>query len=246
MTHKGIQIILLLTLLLSLARVSAGQERVDHGEAAKAIGYGFVSPNTRADLQLAGALRNLDSADEERLVRETIQLACRVRARFGISRALGNWADGAENSLVFRVYADEATVRFAAASLGKRWQQKTVLYFRRQQYGKARLYVISAPRRQRSLQTMMLSAAKILDAGGVTYRTLVPLKTRVLVYIVDLSNELLPQVRRAARRLHARPLSFAGSGGFIGEDNDRQRAQGVFAAEIQAYTSSHSLNQRCR
>jgi len=236
----------MLALLLSLALAVAGQQRIPRELAAKTISYGFVSPNTREDLKLDEALRNLTSADEQRLVRETGLLACRVRARARINRALGNWADGAENSLIFRLYSDEPTVRYTVASLGQSWHQKTVLYFRRQRSGQARLYVISTWQQQHSLDSAMRRVARTLDAAGVNYRTLVPLRTRVLIYVVDLNNELRPQVRSAARRLHARPLSFAGSGGFIGDDHNRQRAQELFGQEVKAYEAKHSLNQRCR
>jgi hypothetical protein len=205
-----------------------------------------VSPNTREDLKLEEAIRNLNSAEEVRLLHETRDLACRVRAKARVNRSLGNWADGAENSLIFRIYSDEPTVRYSAASLGKKWSQKTVLYFRRQASGKARMYVISVRRQHRWLNFVVRTVAKTLDDAGVSYRTLVPLRTRVMVYVVDLSNELQPQVQNAARQLHARPFSFAGTGGFIGNDTDRDQAQEVFAQEIKFYESNHSLDQRCR
>ena len=246
MNRPAKTIFLLLTLLLSLSPGVQGQERDQRKLAEQAVSYGFVSPSTREDLKLEEAVRNLNSADEVRLLHETRELACRVRARPRINKSLGNWADGAENSMVFRIYSDEPTVRYAVASLGKNWRQKSVLYFRRQASGNARLYVISVPRHDRGLNLVVLEVSKILDDSQVSYRTLVTLKTRVMVYVVDLSNELQPKVRNAARQLHARPLTFAGTGGFIGNDNDRDQAQEVFAQEIKSYEANHSFNRRCR
>ena len=245
--HKRIQsIFLLLTFLLSVCLVGDGQQRDTRKLARKAVSYGFVSPNTRDDLKLKEAVRNLTSAEELRLLHETRDLACRVRAKARVNKSLGNWSDGTENSMVFRIYSEEPAVRYAAASLGKNWRQKTVLYFRRQAGGNARMYLISVPRKHLELNFLVRAVAKILDDSQVSYRTLVPLTTRLLVYVVDLRNELQPQVRNAARKLHARPLAFAGAGGFIGNDTDRDRAQEIFAYEIKSYESHHSVSHRCR
>ena len=245
--HKRVQsIFLLLTFLLSVCLAGDGQERGTRKLARKAISYGFVSPNTRDDLKLEEAVRNLNSAEEVRLLQETRDIACRVRAKARVNKSLGNWSDGAENSMIFRIYSEEPAVRYAAASLGKTWRQKTVLYFRRQASGKARMYLISVPRKHRELKFLARAVARILDESQISYRTLVPLKTRVMVYVVDLRNELQQQLRKAARKLHARPLAFAGTGGFIGSDTDREKAQEIFAQEIKSYESHHSLNRRCR
>ena len=246
MKNRTQTIFLSLAFLLSLSVVGQGQERDKRRLERKAISYGFVSPNTREDLKLNDAVKNLNSAEEVRLLHQTRDLACRVRAQARVNKSLGNWADGAENSLIFRIYSDEPAVRYAAASLGKSWRQKTVLYFRRQASGNARMYVISVRRQHRGLNFVVRTVAKTLDEARVSYRTLVPLKTRVVVYVVDLGNELQLPVRSAARQLHARPLAFTGTGAFIGNDNDRDRAQEVFALEIKSYESNHSLNQRCR
>jgi hypothetical protein len=88
MTWRRIQITLLLTLLVSLDVADQGQQAV-HQKRAKAMSYGFVSPNTREDLKLQEAIDNLRSADEVRLVHETQFLACRVRTKARASRSLG-------------------------------------------------------------------------------------------------------------------------------------------------------------
>jgi hypothetical protein len=245
MTKRARTILPLLT-FLSLCLVVQAQEPDNLKLQQKAISYGFVSPNTREDLKLNDALKNLNSAEEVRLLHQTRDLACRVRAKARVNKSLGNWADGSENSLIFRIYSDEAALRYAAANLGKSWRQKTVLYFRRQASGNARMYVLSVRRQHRGLKYVVRTVAKTLDDSQVSYRTMVPLKTRLMVYIVDLKNELQPQVRNAAHQLHARPLSFAGTGEFIGDDNDRDLSQIVFAREIKSYESGHSLNQHCR
>jgi hypothetical protein len=98
MNKRSQTIFLLLTLLLSLSLVVRGQERDKRKRATKTISYGFVSANIREDLKLEAAIKNLHSAEEVRLIHETRYLACRVKAKPRINKAVGNWADGAENS----------------------------------------------------------------------------------------------------------------------------------------------------
>jgi hypothetical protein len=243
MSKHARTLFLLLTVLLSL-NAAQSQEHDSRQPARKAVSYGFVSPNTREDLKLDQAIKNLHSAAEVRLINETRSIACRVRTRARINRALGNWSDGAENSMVFRVYSDEATVRYAATSLGNRWRQKTVLYFRRQLNGKDRIYLIFVNQTQRRYDLV----SKTLDDAGVAYRTLAPLRHSLLVYVVDMDNKLKVQVGKAAGQLHARTLAFTGAAATIGNDTDRDKAQEVFQQEIKSYESTHGLRPaaRCR
>jgi hypothetical protein len=246
MTTRRCQTLFLLILLLGLDLIAAGQQGVSRKPTARAISYGFVSPNTREDLKLEEAIRNLDSGDEDRLVNNARTVACRVRVIAEVRRSVGNWADGAENSTVFRALADESTIRYATVTLGSNWKQKSVLYFQLRRQGKARLYLITIRAGQRDLKLVIERLARTLDQAGIPYRTFVPTNGRVLIYVVDLSNELRARVRTAAHLLHARPSAYIGSGAFIGDDNDRDRAQQVFSAEIKKYESQHSLNKHCK
>ena len=246
MRTKRYETLLLLILLLGLDLTAAGQQGVSSKPTARAISYGFVSPNTREDLKLEEAIRNLDSDDEGRLVDHARTVACRVRVIAEVRRAVGNWADGAENSTVFRGFADESTIRYATATLGSSWRQKAVLYFQRRRQGKARLYLITIRAGQRDLKSVIPRLARTLDQAGIAFRTFVPTNGRVLIYVVDLGNELRSRLRTAAQLLHARPSVYVGSGAFIGDDNDRERAQQVFAAEIKSYEAHHSLNKQCK
>ena len=238
-------VFLVLILLLSLTLVVEGQDRVTAKSTPRAVGYGFVSPNTREGLQLEEAIENLHSADEDELVQQSHELGCRLRAKLRVNKALGTWRDGSENSVMFSFASDESTMRYAAAVLGKTWQQKTVLYFRKQEDGPARMYLISVRRRRQRLNLEAQTLVKTLDKTGVSYRTLVPLKMRVVVYIVDLSNELQSQVQVVARRLHSRVISFSGTSAFIGDDKDPSLARSLFEKEMKAFEANHSLNNRC-
>ena len=229
--------LLLLAVLLTWPTVATSQQ--SKAPAGKAITYEFVSPNTSEGLKLEDALKKLDSEEEQALIRETHSVTCRIGAKPRINKSLGVWADGAENSTVFQIYADEPAARYAGASLGKFARQKAVLYFRQDRGGKARMYVINVTRPRSPARV-----SETLGQTGITYRTLVPLKGRTVVYIVDLSNELHSRVQRAARRLRTRPVSVAGTGEFIGDDNDRDKAEQAYKREIENYESTHPPVER--
>ena len=236
--------LLLLTLLVFIsapgsAKAQSARVQTDR----KAISYAFVSPNTRENLTLQEAIADLNSPEEKRLIEEASLVACRLHLVARVRKALGSWTDGAENSTVLRVRTDQSTVRYAASSLGKFARQKTVLHFQRRRTGEARMYVLFLSRGDQD----MAAVATELDSDGVANRTLVPRKKRMLIYIVDLKNELKDKVLTAARRLHARLSSFSGAAGFIGDDNDRDKARAIFDQEIKSYEATHTRVRRpCR
>src|SRR5918992_1475166 len=102
-------------------------------------------------------------------------------------KAIGSSTDGAEHSALFRVFTDRATLRYADARLGKLARQKTVLNFREDDSGAARMYVLRVWMGKRSLAAI----SKTLDSEGIAFRTLVPrMRQRLFIYVVDLNNEL--------------------------------------------------------
>ena len=244
-----LRLLLLLSLLATWpAAIIMGQEAVKSTSARaegtrKTLSYAFVSPNTRENLTLAEAVAGLSSPDEMRLIEETHLLACRLQLAPRVQKALGSWGDGAENSTLLRVNTDQATMRYAASWLGKFARQKSVLYFLRSSFGMSKMYVLLVPRGNLSMAALTTE----LDSNGVANRTLVPQKKRLLVYIVDLKNELKEKVQTAARRLRARFSSTRGEAEFIGDQNDRDKAQALFQQEIMKYEGSHPRVRRaCR
>ena len=199
------------------------------------LNYAFVSPNTRENLTLDEAIKSLNSVEERKLITRIDDLACRLRSRLRIARALGSWSDGAEHSVLVRINADEAKVRYLLSNIGKSANQKSVLYFQDQSSGSASIYILRPGKSRRSLK----SIAAMLDQAGIAFRTLVPTRYGAIIYIVDLKRELQTKVIAAARRLKARLESRTGKAEFIGDDADRQKAQLVFAQEIKDYESTH-------
>ena len=212
-------------------------------EGRESLNFGFVSPNTRDDLKIEEAIRRMNSPEESRLLKEVVQVACVVRSRIRAVRALGSWSDGAEHSVMLRVKADEAAVRYLLARMGRDSHQKSVLYFHLQPAGAATIYILRPRRPVRNL----VAVADILERAGIAFRTLVPFRRGTLVYIVDLKHELYAKVMTAAKRLRARVSSQMGNAGFIGDDAVQEKANSAFEREIKEYeTKNPRLPSACR
>lgn len=209
----------------------------------KAASYTFVSPNTRENLTLEQAIKLLNSREEQKLLNRIQRLSRCLRLKPAVMKAIGSSTDGAEHSALFRVFTDRQTVRYADARLGKFARQKTVLLFRQDDSGTGRMYVLRIRLGKRTLR----SISKTLDRNGVPFRTLIPGKgQRVFIYVVDLGNELPDEVVRAARNLGAVLNTIKGTGEFLGDDTDRDKAQQVFAGVIKQFEEEHpEVARRC-
>jgi hypothetical protein len=212
-------------------------------QSRESLNYGFVSPNTRDDLRIEEAIRGMNSPEESRLLKEVVHLACVVRSRIRAVRALGSWSDGAEHSVMLRIKTDEAAVRYILARLGRDSHQKSVLYFHTQVAGAAKIYILRPRRHGRNL----VAVANTLESAGIAFRTLVPTRRTILVYVVDLKHELHAKVMTAAKRLRARVSSQTGNAAFIGDDAVQEKANIAFEREIKEYqTKNPRLPSACR
>ena len=238
-THTPLRraLLLLAFFLTTAAAVNSQQPSSPPGasDATNAPSYVFVSPNTRTGLTLAEALRGLNSAEEIALILAARDVSCRLGVRARVFKAVGNWTDGSEHSVVVKVSDDEASVRYAEAWLGRRFGQKGVIHFVRRGEGAARMYVLRPRRGGRSLARI----AKALDRSGVSNRTIVPGRRGASVYVVDLENSLRSEVAAASRRLNARRTVMRGAGAFVGDESDASKAERVFTGIVVSYEDAH-------
>ena len=202
--------------------------------AQTSLNSGFVSPNTKENLKLEDAIKGMNSPEETKLLKQSINMGCVVRARIRAFKSLGSWSDGAEHSVMIRVQSDEPTVRYVLSRLGRDARQKSILYFHPQSTGTADLYTIKPRRPLRNLATL----AQTLERAGIAFRTLVPVRSGTWIYIVDLKRELRAKVMDAARRLRARVSSEPGNAAFVGDDQPDD-AKTVFDEEIGKYEASN-------
>lgn len=214
-----------LFLVLALAAAACAQT---------SLNYGFVSPNTKENLKLEDAIKGMSSAEETKLVKQSIDLGCVVRSPVRAFRSLGSWSDGAEHSVMIRVESDEPTVRYLLSRLGRDARQKSVLYFHPRPAGAAELYMLQPRRPIRNLKAL----AQVLERAGIAFRTMVPVKSTTWIYIVDLNRELRAKVMAAAKRLRARVRAERGNAAFVGDDQVDE-AKVVFDEEIRSYEAKN-------
>ncbi|HEV7398509.1 MAG TPA: hypothetical protein VGN86_18495, partial [Pyrinomonadaceae bacterium] len=196
----------------------------------KSLSYAFVSPNTSDSLTLAQAQAGLSSIEEAQLIREVRVVSCKLRQPFMVRKAVGAWSDGAEYSTIIRSRTNEASLRYVGSWLGRFARQKAILYFQVRQNGGGRMFILSLPPRWRDMGAISTQ----LDTSGLANRTIARRRNQLLVFIVDLKNELGAKVSKAIRRLGAHASTVTGKGEFIGDD-DRDKAQQIFAQEITHY-----------
>jgi hypothetical protein len=210
----------------------------------RAESYTFVSPNTRDNLTLDEAIRLLNSREELRLINDIQRLSRCLRLKPSmVMKTIGNSPEGAEHSALFSVFTDRQTLRYADARLGKLNRQKTVLFFRKDDAGTSRMYVL----RLRPGKRTLASIAQTLARNGVAFSTMVPgTHQRMFIYVVDLGDELNNQIVSAARQLGALVVILKGAAEFLGDDTDREKAQQVFADEIKRFEDTNpEVARRC-
>lgn len=210
--------------------------------AQQAQSYGIVSPNTRTGLKLQGAIDGMNSAEESKLLKQTINLGCVVRSRIRAFRALGSWSDGAEHSVLFSVNGDEESLRYILSRLGREAQQKYVIYFYPKPQGTADLYML---RPQTRSARNLVALSNTLERAGIPFRTLVPSGNTTAIYIIDLDRDLRAKILAAARKLRARVTSQPGNAALFGDDT-RPQAKVKFEQEIKTYeTKNPNLPPTC-
>lgn len=220
--------------LLLIGTSQAVAQKAANGDP-QSLNYGFVSPNTRDGLKMDDAIRGMNSAEETSLLRRAKGMGCVVKRRISTTRALGSWSDGAEHSIVLRVYTDEVTIRYLMSRLGRDANQKAIIYFHPEPSGSAKIYSVRLRRSSRGFD----SVARILDKTGIIFRTLVPTRQDLIIYVVDTNSNLSTKIRAAAKQLKGRLTSQTGSASFIGDDADREKGQNIFLKEIADYESKH-------
>src|ERR1044072_245555 len=225
-THINFSMVRSLLLVLSVSWTTAS--------AQEAYNYGIVSPNTKTDLKLADAIAGINSAEESKLLNEAINLSCVVRSRITAFRALGSWTDGAEPSVLLRVRGDEESLRDVLSRMGRDAAQKYVIYFHPQPKGKVDLYTL----RPRIGAKNLVKLTNELERGGIPFRTLVPSRGTIAIYIIDLDRDLREKILAAARKLRAQVDKQTGDAKLFGDDI-REKAKEKFDQEIQNYETKN-------
>lgn len=159
------------------------------------------------------------------------QLAMFTKSHNGI----GDWSDGAENSVITEVDAarDFDELRYNAALKGKVMNQKAVLAFRVSEDGPDALYRMTVP------SSDLISIRDRLDAAGIHHRTLIPDGGDTHVVVFDFGATADESVAKVAEQYDTKAQKIRGTGEFVGEADTREAAQANYDKVIKDYESKY-------
>lgn len=176
----------------------------------------FMSGNTDTDLDFNSAVQRLRSSNQAVSKKMAGEIFKSIGANnVNLIDAVGDWQDGAENSLVSTVSdpVDPAQVQYAASWFGLATNQKAVLHFHEKPEGPDSVYEIDVP------DPSMESVRQRLQASGVPFRTLVPGKQGTKVMIYDEGRQLRGSVEHFARSYDATVSESIGKGTTLGDSS---------------------------
>jgi hypothetical protein len=213
------------------------QEEVDAAASTyeRHAGFGAASPNVGVDLPVLKAFQAFKTERHQKMRR----IFSQVNEELGLDGlqidAIGDWGDGAENSVIteYSNVRDYRELQYALAWQGLLANQKAVLPFFKSDDGQDVLHGISVPSKIRVVRDTLTSL-------NIENRSIYIGKSGVLqVVIFDKNRELQNAVDEFSEHFHVTPKRRIGSGEFLGVKSEQQRsdARKIYIATIEEYES---------
>ena len=211
----------------TVAEVAEEKSTVPSGEG----GIGFASPNEKENGTFEDARAALSSDEQKKFHALAEKVVERVGGGGEVNDAIGDWSDGAENSLVVHsANGDPDNVCYQMSVLGKAANQKAVIAFSLAEDGSDSIYTFNTP-------ASMVSVRATLDGFGLKYRTLEPqLDGGTRVYIFDQGRGLRDTLDQVGAHYETPIRVYRGTGAFIGGDT-REAGRQAYDQIISAYES---------
>jgi hypothetical protein len=194
-----------------------------------------VSPNKTDALTDKIALQKLNSFEESNAMAVADRIVCSFTwpPHGQVSAVLGLYGTSAENSLIVETGLEVKPAEYVAALLGLYEQQRNVLLFVAKPGAGDRLWLIESRRPFDSV------------AAAFRQNHLIPLsmrieKSSVQIWLVDLGDKMGQRPQELAERLGATASSEDGATEFLGDENDRVKAEAVYRRKIQDF-EKHSV-----
>jgi hypothetical protein len=174
---------------------------------------------------------------------DVLALATEVDALLGLrskhDSGVGAWSDGAENTLLGRVYGNVPYdhLRLSAAMKGMLADQKAVIPFKVEKGGPDSMYKIKVS------DTDMKSVHTKMSEAGLEFHTMVPHSGHTDVYVFDPGSELTTKVQQAGARHGIEISQWRGRGEFLGSWDTRQEGRDAYQAVIDAHLGQDRRGQ---
>jgi hypothetical protein len=221
----------------ALTPATGGQE--PSIQAAPSDPWTFYSPNVDEGLTFEQAYQRLRSPNQKafRQISEDILQTAGVND-YKVYDAVGDWSDGAENSILHVLHNPPApeVSRYLAAWHGLLGNQKAVLHFTAGE-GQDSVYQVFIP--ESSANKVRAS----LDQAGVGYRTVVPAGHGHIVVVYDEGRQLRPNIETLASQYGASVREAPGRGEFIGGAT-RTAARAKYRDVIREFESGAGTGHR--
>jgi hypothetical protein len=202
----------------------------------------FSPPNAgEGELQFPEALSRLRSSNQQEFKKAAGQVLSDIGVQnFEAHDAIGDWEDGAENSLVHSI-RDPMTPeqsRYAASFIGSYGKQKSVLVFHTKPQGPDAVYEVHTN------ETNTDRLREGLTRSGIKFRSIIPHEQGGTVLVYDKGRQLAPNVQAFAKDFNATVYETSGSGYEIGGPT-REQARAKYRDTIRE-TEAAGLQGRHR
>jgi hypothetical protein len=197
--------------------------------------YSSFSPNTEENLAFEDAYQRSQSSNQQAFRKITDHVLKQLGVKGQSYDAIGDWVDGAENSVMQEINdpSDPDTLRYASAWYGLLGNQKAVLIFHSLRDGPDSVYSMDVP------ESDITKVRQQLTTSGVPFRTIVPTKNGVRVVVYDEKRAWREKVGQFASHYHATVREALGRGEYIGGVT-RSAARREYRQVIDSYERTHS------
>lgn len=203
-------------------------------------GFVAVSPNDwDAEMSFDEAAESIRSEKHQTSHAITDDIFDEMGLEHTTHDALGDWADGAEDSLLVEVEAPESMdqMKYVASLTGKFFNQKGALSFIVDEKGVDSFYKINIPVEKGDINAIRST----LDKLKLEFRTLIPGPTGTMVVIYDEGTTLGESVSKFGKEYEQDIEAHKGTGELTGSWDSRQDGIAAYNKQIGVWERKHKL-----
>jgi hypothetical protein len=195
--------------------------------------FTFVSPNEFEDILPDVAISNLDSPHQALFKDISDEIDTKYGMKTKSHNALGDWSDGAENSILSEGGdIDWETLKHTAELKGYIGNQKSVIPFKVDPNGNSLLYQFELSAKN------WHDVRAELDTAGIKSRTIVKTETGYKISIWDYDGSASGNINKIGENHGIDIETYRGKGEYIGTDV-RSDSQTLFRRDIEDFQKQH-------